>query len=116
MNYESLRTYCLSKDHSSEKFPFDEHTLVFYVADKMFALIGLDDPDVKINLKCAPDRAVELREAYEQIKPGFHMNKTHWNTVCISELEREFIKELIDHSYQMVVLGFSKKKQKALDF
>ena len=110
MNVEEFRVYCLSKPFVSEEFPFDETTLVFKVAGKMFALTGLDDPEFKVNLKCDPDRSDVLREEYESIRPGWHMNKKHWNTVHVdgSFTDKLFI-ELIDHSYDLVVKGLPKK-------
>ena len=110
MNVEEFRAYCLSKPLVTEEFPFDETTLVFKVAGKMFALTGLDDPEFKVNLKCDPDRATALREEYESIRPGWHMNKTHWNTVHVDGTfpDRLFV-ELIDHSYDLVVRGLPKK-------
>ena len=114
MNLEALREYCLSKPLTKEAFPFDEYTLVFYVADKMFALTGLDNIEVKVNLKCDPEYAIELRECHEQIIPGYHMNKKHWNTVTFDGLDWLFIKRLIDHSYKLVIKGFSKKKCREL--
>ena len=110
MNVEEFRVYCLSKPLVTEEFPFDETTLVFKVAGKMFALTGLDDPEFKVNLKCDPDRATVLREEYESIRPGWHMNKTHWNTVHVDGTfpDRLFV-ELIDHSYDLVVRGLPKK-------
>jgi len=74
MNIESLREYCLSKKEASEGFPFDESTLVFKVFDKMFALMDMDG-DLSINLKCDPLKALELREKYPAVLPGYHMNK-----------------------------------------
>lgn len=110
MNVEEFRVYCLRKRFVTEEFPFDETTLVFKVAGKMFALTGLDDPEFKVNLKCDPDRSVALREEYESIRPGWHMNKKHWNTVHIdgSFPEKLFV-ELIDHSYALVVKSLPKK-------
>ena len=94
----------------TEEFPFDETTLVFKVMGKMFALTGLDTPEFKVNLKCDPDRSIELREEYESIIAGFHMNKKHWNTVSSDgTISNEFFKELIDHSYDLVVKGLPKK-------
>jgi len=116
MHIETLREYCISKPHVNEKFPFDETTLVFYVAEKMFALVPLDDLETKVNLKCDPERSAELREKYPQIKPGFHMSKLHWNTVNLEGLSDDFIRELIDHSYEMVIRGFSRKKRIELGF
>ena len=110
MNIEEFRVYCLAKPAVTEEFPFDETTLVFKVAGKMFALTGLDDPEFKVNLKCDPDRSVALREEYESIRPGWHMNKRHWNTIHVdgSFPDRLFI-ELIDHSYDLVVQGLPRK-------
>jgi predicted DNA-binding protein (MmcQ/YjbR family) len=117
MNIEEFRDYCLTKKHVSECFPFDEQTLVFKVADKMFAYSGLEHHPAKVNLKCDPDWAIELREEYEEIVPGYHSSKIHWNTVTIEgTLQNSFIKQLIDHSYAMVIKGMSKKKQKELGF
>ncbi|MEM1259886.1 MAG: MmcQ/YjbR family DNA-binding protein [Bacteroidota bacterium] len=100
MNIEALRTYCLIKKGTTESFPFDEHTLVFKVMDKMFALIPLERIPSQINLKCDPERAIELREEYDgSIIPGYHMNKTHWNTLYIEQLPPKFLKEMVDHSY-----------------
>jgi len=114
MNIEMIREYCLSKAYTSEGFPFDEQTLVFYVAEKMFGLIGLDDEALKINLKCDPEKAIDLREKYEAIQPGYHMSKKHWNTVHCDELNSSLVLSLIDHSYEMVVKGFTKKKRSEL--
>jgi len=110
MNVEEFRVYCLAKEGVTEEFPFDETTLVFKVAGKIFAITGLDDPEFKVNLKCDPDRSVLLREEYESIRPGWHMNKRHWNTVHVdgSFPDRLFI-ELIDHSYDLVVQGLPRK-------
>ena len=110
MNVEEFRVYCLAKEGVTEEFPFDETTLVFKVAGKIFAITGLDDPEFKVNLKCDPDRSVLLREEYESIRPGWHMNKRHWNTVHVdgSFPDRLFI-EMIDHSYDLVVQGLPRK-------
>jgi predicted DNA-binding protein (MmcQ/YjbR family) len=103
MNIEEFRDYCMSKPGVSEEFPFDEVTLVFKVAGKMFILTNLDG-DWSLNLKCDPERAIELREQYPAIQPGYHMNKLHWNTVMMDgSLSQKLILELIDHSYQLVV-------------
>lgn len=110
MNVEEFRVYCLSKPLVTEEFPFDETTLVFKVAGKMFALTGLDDPEFKVNLKCDPDRSEVLREEYESIRPGWHMNKKHWNTLHVDgSFSDELFAELIDHSYNLVVEGLPKK-------
>lgn len=114
MNIEELRLYCINKPAVTEGFPFDESTLVFKVMDKMFALISVDNYR-SVNLKCDPERAIELRESYIGINPGFHMSKKHWNTVTIeSDVDRNMLMELIDHSYDLVVSGLPKYKQKEL--
>ena len=115
MNIEEYREFCLSFPGVTESFPFDEQTLVFKVMNKMFALCGLDAFDF-INLKCDPERAVILREEYDEIKPGWHMNKTHWNSVHVDgDLEDDFIKELITHSYVLIVQSLPKKDKEALN-
>ncbi|CAL2087953.1 MmcQ/YjbR family DNA-binding protein [Tenacibaculum sp. 190524A02b] len=118
MNIEQLHQYCISKKGVTEHFPFDEVTLVFKVMGKMFALVGLDrweQGETKINLKCKPDWAEELRSEYESINPGFHMNKKHWNTVTLNEdVSDNFAFELIDHSYDLVVKGLTRKLKEEL--
>lgn len=117
MNIEEFRDYCLSKKGVTESFPFDEETLVFKVMGKMFALTGLEYNPVKINLKCDPEKSIDLRDEYpDLIYPGYHMSKKHWNTVEIEgNLPPEIILELIDHSYDLVVKGLTKKLQAELD-
>ncbi len=102
MNIESLREYCISKKQVTESFPFDDETLVFKVSGKIFALVSLGD-DFTINLKCDPALALELRERYSAVTPGYHMNKKHWNTINIdgSIPDNEILK-WIDHSYDLV--------------
>jgi len=115
MNLETFYEYCLSKKGVTEHFPFDEDTLVFKVGGKMFALSSLsqwENNEQSVNLKCDPDRAEELRAEYDEIKPGFHMSKVHWNTVALNgSLSTAFAKELIDHSYQLVFKSLTKKIQ-----
>ena len=114
MNIEEYREYCLSKPGTTEGFPFDENTLVFKVMDKLFALTNINQFE-KINLKCDPSKAIELRETHEDIIPGFHMNKKHWNTVnTIGTLSDSLIEELIDHSYDLVVAGLPNKMKDEL--
>jgi len=104
MNIEEIQAYCLSKSHTSEDMPFDVSTLVFRVCGKIFALLSLEDC-LSINLKCDPIKAIELREDFSTITPGYHMNKKHWNTIMLDgSIENKIIFELIDHSYQQVVL------------
>ena len=110
MNVEEFRIYCLSKAGVTEEFPFDESTLVFKVGGKMFALTGLDDPEFKVNLKCDPEWSAELRDQYESIRPGWHMNKTHWNTVHVDgSFTDELFLRLVDHSYDLVLQSLPKK-------
>ena len=117
MNIEDLREYCLSKAGTTESFPFDEVTLVFKVANKMFALAGLEHHPSTVNLKCDPEKAIELRAQYSDVIEGFHMSKKHWNTITIEgDLSSKLIEELIDHSYNLVVNGLPKKLQKELGF
>lgn len=115
MNIEEYRDYCIRKALVTESLPFDEKTLVFKVNNKMFALTDLTT-FASINLKCDPERAVALRETHSSIIPGYHMSKVHWNTVRVDDglLSDDFIKELIDHSYDLIVSSFSKKVQKEL--
>jgi len=109
MNLEDFRDHCLRFKGVTEGFPFDKHTLVFKVANKMFALCDLEGFN-GANLKCDPERAIELRERFSGIKPGYHMNKLHWNTVSIHEdVDDLLFFELIDHSYQLVLLSLPKK-------
>lgn len=119
MNIEQLHNYCNSKKGVTEHFPFDDVTLVFKVMGKMYALIGLDkweNGDQKINLKCNPEWSEELRANYDSINPGFHMNKKHWNTVILNnDVSDNFAFELIDHSYNLVVKGLTKKLKTELD-
>lgn len=103
MNIDDLRNYCLAKPHTTEDTPFGESTLVFRVGGKIYALTSLDSINKSINLKCNPERAIDFREQYsENILPGYHMNKKHWNTVLIDGLEDYLINEMIDHSYNLV--------------
>ena len=115
MNLETFYEYCLSKKGVSEHFPFDEDTLVFKVGGKMFALSSLlqwEKNEASVNLKCDPERAQELRAEYDDIKPGFHMSKVHWNTIALNgNLSAAFVKELIDHSYELVFKSLTKKIQ-----
>jgi len=111
MNIEDYRNFCLSFPMVTESFPFDEKVLVFKVANKMFALADVEDFEY-INLKCDPERAITLREEFEEIKPGYHMNKQLWNSVYVTGiLEDEFIYELITDSYHLIVARLPKKTQ-----
>ena len=111
MNIEELRAYCLSLKGVTEDFPFDENTLVFKVVGKMFCLTDLEG-DFTINVKNEPEKNIELREEYQAIKPGYHMNKAHWNTIEINgSIPDDVIKNLIDESYDLVVMKLTKQEQ-----
>ena len=115
MNLETYYEYCLSKKGVTEHFPFDEDTLVFKVGGKMFALSSLlqwEKGAPSVNLKCDPERAQELRAEYDAIQPGFHMSKIHWNTIAVNQdVPDALLKELIDHSYDLVFKSLTKKIQ-----
>ncbi len=114
MHIEAFRTYCLNKKGVEETLPFGEDTLVFKVMGKVFSLTSFSEPN-SCNLKCNPDYALELRSQYPSIKPGYHMNKQHWNTVVYNrDVPDKLILELIDHSYQLVVDGLTKKLKQEL--
>lgn len=114
MHIEQLRDYCISKKAVSESFPFDEDTLVFKVAGKMFALVSLSEA-TSVNLKCEPEKAIELRSQYQAITPGYHMSKVHWNTVQFNEdVSDELLLEMVGDSYNLVVKGLPKKIREQL--
>ncbi|WP_405410737.1 MmcQ/YjbR family DNA-binding protein [Maribacter sp. Asnod1-A12] len=115
MNVEEYRDYCISKKGVTESFPFDETTLVFKVMGKMFALCGLDNVPLRVNLKCDPERAIALREEHDGIIEGWHMSKKHWNTVYLDKISKDHTKELIDHSYNLVVSKLTKKVKAELE-
>ena len=116
MNIEEVREYCIAKKGVTEEFPFDEQTLVFKVLGKMFALSGLERIPPQLNLKCDPERSIELREQYNGlIYGGYHMNKRLWNTIEISNLSPKLIYDLIDHSYDLVIAKMPKKLKSQLN-
>lgn len=115
MNVETLAEYCLSKKGVKEDFPFDDVTMTMKVMGKIFAFLPLDAEPFQISLKCDPDKAIELREQYEEISGAFHLNKKHWNALnCEGNLPTKLIYELIDHSYDLVVKGLKKADKEAL--
>src|SRR5437870_9699136 len=115
MDLAKFREYCLTKASATEDTPFGEDVLVFKVAGKMFALTALDEIPVTANLKCDPDLALELRDQYEQIQPGYHMNKKHWNTVEIdSGIPEAELRKMIEHSYDLVVRALPKAQRDQL--
>jgi predicted DNA-binding protein (MmcQ/YjbR family) len=113
MHLDAFREYCLKKPGATEGTPFGEDVLVFKVGGKMFALAALDEVPARVNLKCDPDLALELRDRYEQVRPGYHMNKKHWNTVEIdSGIPEAELRKMIDHSYELVVKRLPKSTAK----
>lgn len=115
MNIEAFREYCLAKRGSIETLPFDDDTLVFKVGGKMFALCSISDFNMGLALKCDPERAIELRERFSQIKPGYHMSKKHWNTVLPEAgLPGDLVCQLIDDSYELVIAKLTKKQKQEL--
>ncbi len=115
MNIETLREYCLSKKAVTEDFPFGETTLVFRVKEKIFLLVSLNASPLQFNAKCDPEKAVALREEYDAVKPGYHMNKKHWNTVVIDgTISNALIKTIIDDSYNLIVQSLPKKIKEEL--
>lgn len=115
MNLEEIRKHCLAKPFVEETFPFDNRTLVFKVAGKMFLLTDVDQP-VSVNLKCDPEKAMELRERFDSVLPGYHMSKKHWNTVLLegNYSRKEFL-EWIDHSYELVYQSLPSKIRKEIE-
>jgi predicted DNA-binding protein (MmcQ/YjbR family) len=115
MDAESIREYCFKKKQVTESFPFGNGTLVFKIKGKIFLLLVLDQELLKFNAKCDPSRAIELREQYEYIQPGYHMNKKLWNTITVnSTIPSQLIKRIIDDSYNLVINSLSKKEQEEL--
>lgn len=115
MNTEMLCEYCVAKPGVTESFPFDTVTLVFKVSNKIFALLDTENRPTTINLKCDPERAVQLREEFTAVQPGFHMNKVHWNTITIDgNLRWSDVRDWIDHSYELVKRGLSKTVREGL--
>lgn len=115
MDIEFLREYCLAKKEVTEAFPFGDSTLVFKVKGKIFLLASIDKPTLQFNVKSDPDKAIELREQYSSVQPGYHMNKKHWNTVIADgNLPAKIIKEMIDDSFFLIIKSLPKKDQAGL--
>ena len=113
MDLAQFREYCLSKPCASESTPFGPDVLVFKVSGKMFALAALDEVPTTVNLKCDPDLALELRDRYEHVTPGYHMNKKHWNTVEIEGgIPDPELRKMINHSYDLVAKALRKPRAK----
>lgn len=114
MNVEELREFCLSLNHTTEDMPFDDETLVFKVGGRMYAFVGLKG-ELSMNVKCDPDEALEMREAFEAVRPGYHMNKKHWNTILIDgSISDNMLKIWIEKSYKLVVAKLTKQERAQL--
>lgn len=115
MDLDNIRNFCLSLAHSTEDFPFGETTLVFRIGGKIFALTDIESLPLSISLKCDPQRAIELRERYDEIRPGWHLNKKHWNTMDLTgALPESLTHELIEHSYKLVFDSLRKADREKL--
>lgn len=115
MNIETFREYCLGKPAATEDTPFAPEDVVFKVEGKIFAIAALMEVPPRVNLKCDPDLALELRDRYEQVQPGYHMNKKHWNTVELDGvIPQAEIKKMVDDSYGLVVQSLPKAKREKL--
>lgn len=115
MTLDVFREYCLAKPATTEELPFGPNALVFKVMGKMYALLSLDEVPARVNLKCDPEEAIELRERHEAILPGYHMNKQHWNTVVLdSSLPHTLLTDMIDASYDLVVAKLKKADREKL--
>ena len=115
MDIETVREYCLAKKEVEESFPFGETTLVFKVRGKIFLLMGLENPVLQFNVKCDPEQAIEWREKYPAVQPGYHMNKKLWNTVMVDgSIPARLLRQMIDDSYRLVVGSLPKKDRQGL--
>jgi predicted DNA-binding protein (MmcQ/YjbR family) len=115
MTVDVLRDHMLRKKGVTEGFPFGEEVLVFKVMSRIFALVNLERVPLSVNLKCDPERAVELRERFEAVQPGYHMNKKHWNTVILDgTLSDPEMRDLVDHSYDLVARALGRAEREAL--
>ncbi|HSV97234.1 MAG TPA: MmcQ/YjbR family DNA-binding protein [Spirochaetota bacterium] len=114
MDVPALRLYCLAKPATSADFPFGSDVLALRVGKKIFALVALDESPPRVNLKCDPLLAMELRERYPGVTPGYHMNKAHWNTVTLVGVPERELRAMIDHSYEIVLKGLSRRKRETI--
>jgi predicted DNA-binding protein (MmcQ/YjbR family) len=115
MDLAQFREYCLNKPGATGGTPFGPDILVFKVGGKMFALAVLDEMPTTVNLKCDPDLALDLRDRYEQVRPGYHMNKKHWNTLEIETgIPDAELRKMIDHSYDLVAKSLPKSRAKVV--
>lgn len=116
MDLPQVIAFCLAQKGVEETTPFGPEVLVYKVIGKMFAATDPDSFPSRINLKCDPDRALELREQYASVQPGWHMNKKHWNTIVLDgELPNDLVRELVEHSYELVVKGLTKAQRAELE-
>lgn len=117
MHIESFRAYCLSLPQVGEYQPYGPNTLAFTIGGKHFALVSLDATPYRVNLKCDPDKAQTLRQQYDTIEPGYHMNKQHWNSIFPDqgELPESLVKELVNHSYELVKAKLPAKTRRMLE-
>ncbi len=116
MNFDQAEKYILNKPEACVDFPFRPDVPVFKIRDKMFALLSWHNQQAWLNLKCDPDRALALRDIFESVIPGYHMNKKHWNTVILDgSIPAGEIERMIDHSYGLVVQGLPKKLRLSLE-
>ena len=116
MNFDRARAYLLKRPEAVEDFPFDPDVYVYKIRNKMFATLVGDDDGSRMNLKCDPDEALFLRDTFEAVVPGYHMNKTHWNTVMLDgSIPRGELERMIDRSYGLVVKGLKKAERTALE-
>ncbi len=114
MDIESLREYCLSKAGTKETLPFGPDTLVYKVGGKVYLLMGLESESLRFNVKCDPDLAIELREQYACVLPGWHMNKKHWNTIVVDgSVSGKQLREWIDHSYNLILNSLPQKQKRS---
>ena len=115
-DYKGLLAYLMSKPEAEQDYPFGPGVLVLKVRGKMFALFGVADDPIEINLKCEPQQAMMLRDVFSAVRPGYHMNKAHWNTVTLDKsIADGEIQRMIDHSYALVVKGLTQAKRKPLE-
>jgi predicted DNA-binding protein (MmcQ/YjbR family) len=115
LSRDEVLRYCEERFRAVEEYPFGDGVAVFKVGGKMFALVSLDGPDRFVNLKCDPDLALELRDRFDAVRPGYHADKRHWNTVDLDiPLHPDDLREMIDHSYELVVAGLTRKARTAL--
>lgn len=116
MNLDEIRKYCSTKKGVSEKFPFDDYTLVIYVGSKMFLLSSINSSVLRISLKCDPIMSIDLRRDYKSIEAGYHLNKKHWNSITLSkELSADQIRFFIDMSYNLVFNNLKKSERLAIN-